>query len=71
MLWSDPRDIEGCLPSNRGAEIFYGQDVSEKFLRLNNLNLLIRSHEVKIEGYEILHGGKATTVFSAPNYYDT
>lgn len=29
-----------------------------------------RSHEVKPEGYEIAHGGKCITVFSAPNYCD-
>ena len=32
--------------------------------------LLVRSHEVKDEGYEIEHEGKLITVFSAPNYCD-
>ena len=32
-------------------------------------DLVIRSHEVKEEGYEIAHGGKCITVFSAPNYW--
>eukprot|EP01048_Picozoa_sp_COSAG05_P015486 COSAG05_NODE_1873_length_3917_cov_3.587742_2_plen_107_part_00 len=36
----------------------------------NNLELLIRSHEVKDEGYEIEPGGRVVTVFSAPNYCD-
>ena len=70
LLWSDPRDIEGWTPSERGAGVFFGQDVTEKFLNENKLNLLIRSHEVKMEGYEIHHNGKVVTVFSAPNYYD-
>ncbi|PKK16767.1 serine/threonine-protein phosphatase 5 [Columba livia] len=26
-------------------------------------------HEVKAEGYEVTHGGKCVTVFSAPNYW--
>ena len=33
--------------------------------------MLIRSHEVKEEGYAIEHGGKCVTIFSAPNYCDS
>lgn len=33
-------------------------------------DLIVRSHEVKEEGYEIEHDGKLVTVFSAPNYCD-
>lgn len=30
---------------------------------------MFRSHEVKPEGYEVMHGGRCITVFSAPNYW--
>ena len=70
ILWSDPRDIDGWSPSKRGAGIYFGKDITEKFLSYNNLEILIRSHEVKMEGYEIQHGGKTITIFSAPNYCD-
>lgn len=33
-------------------------------------DLLVRSHEVKDEGYLVEHDGKCITVFSAPNYCD-
>jgi len=36
---------------------------------LISLDLLIRSHEVKENGYVIEHNGKCITVFSAPNYW--
>ena len=70
LLWSDPRDQKGWTPSERGAGVYFGEDVTEKFLNENNLTLLIRSHEVKIEGYEIQHRGKTITIFSEPQYYD-
>lgn len=71
ILWSDPQDASGRCPSKRGVGIQFGPDVTESFTKLNNLDYIIRSHEVKSEGYEIGHGGKCITVFSAPNYVDT
>ena len=70
ILWSDPREEKGIYPSDRGAGIYFGPDVTEKFLKNNNLTLLIRSHEVRMEGYQIEPGEKVITVFSAPNYCD-
>lgn len=34
------------------------------------IELVVRSHEVKPEGFEYQKGGKCLTVFSAPNYCD-
>lgn len=42
--------------------------MNSHFTRLTDL--VVRSHEVKDEGYEIEHDGKLITVFSAPNYCD-
>jgi len=69
LLWADPRGKTGYGPSFRvrkGCYIF-GPDVSEAFLQKNGLRLLIRSHEVKVGGYEWTHPS-LITVFNAPNY---
>lgn len=70
LLWSDPQPQRGRAPSKRGLGFSFGPDYTEAFLRRNNLQLVIRSHEVRDEGYEEEHGGKVITVFSAPNYCD-
>ena len=70
LLWSDPMEENGKIPSMRGAGVNFGPDVTEKFLKENNLKLLVRSHQVRMEGYQIEPGGKVITVFSAPNYCD-
>jgi len=70
MLWSDPTKENGRHPSKRGISIMYGPDVAHRFLKENNLELLVRSHEMKDEGYEVEANGKVITIFSAPNYCD-
>ncbi|XP_066944863.1 serine/threonine-protein phosphatase 5 [Macrobrachium rosenbergii] len=71
LLWSDPMPSMGRAPSKRGVGIQFGPDITKKFLDRNNLEYVIRSHEVKAEGFEVAHDGKCITVFSAPNYCDT
>ncbi|KAJ1962257.1 Palmitoyl-protein thioesterase 1 [Dispira parvispora] len=70
LLWSDPRPQPGRGPNKRGVGIEFGPDITEAFLKHNNLDVLVRSHEVKDEGYAVEHNGKCLTVFSAPNYCD-
>jgi serine/threonine-protein phosphatase 5 len=71
LLWSDPQPFPGKAPSKRGVGFSFGPDITASFLTLNNLDVLVRSHEVKEEGYLVEHDGKTITVFSAPNYCDT
>jgi hypothetical protein len=56
---------------SQGVGIQFGPDVTARFLERNGLDYVIRSHEVKADGYEVCHDGKCITVFSAPNYCDT
>jgi len=71
LLWSDPQPFPGKSMSKRGVGFSFGPDIAAAFLDRNYLDLLVRSHEVKEEGYLVEHGGKTITVFSAPNYCDT
>lgn len=69
LLWSDPQNVTGRSPSKRGVGIQFGPNVTQAFLERNKLDYIIRSHEVKDQGYEVSHDGKCVTVFSAPNYW--
>lgn len=71
MLWTDPQSETGRSPSKRGVGMMFGPDVTERFCERNGLDAIIRSHEVRMGGYEVEHSGRCITVFSAPNYVDT
>lgn len=70
LLWSDPMDQLGRLPSPRGGGVLFGPDVTERFCEDNGLCCIIRSHEMKPEGFEWQHMNRCLTIFSAPNYCD-
>ncbi|CAF0994447.1 unnamed protein product [Adineta steineri] len=71
LFWSDPdpHGRLGCRKNDaRKMACFFGSDITEQFLKRYNLSMIIRSHQVKQEGYEYTHDGKVLTVFSASNY---
>ncbi|KAH7827459.1 putative Serine/threonine-protein phosphatase [Monocercomonoides exilis] len=70
MLWSDPCEARGYKPTLRPFGCSFGPDVTAEFLAKNDLERIIRSHEVRQQGYSMEHGGKLITVFSAPCYCD-
>ncbi|EOD49502.1 Metallo-dependent phosphatase [Neofusicoccum parvum] len=71
MLWTDPQPAPGRGPSKRGVGLQFGPDITKRFCEKNGLEAVIRSHEVRMEGYEVEHDGKCITVFSAPRYCDS
>jgi serine/threonine-protein phosphatase 5 len=62
MLWSDP------IPDGAGRGAAFHAADTVTFLKAVNCEFMLRSHEVKDAGYELHHGGKCATVFSAPKY---
>lgn len=75
ILWSDPRptahfpvQVRWFKPSDRGAGVEFGVEMTNQFCRRNKVALIIRSHECVQDGYEVLHGGRLITIFSASHY---
>lgn len=72
ILWSDPAEddsIVGYQHSERGPKLFkFGADRVNEFCNMNGLELIIRSHQCVMDGFERFAGGRLVTVFSATNY---
>lgn len=68
ILWSDPRDRRGTKASKRGAGVEFGPDVTAAFIARSNLDLIVRSHEMVEEGFQLTHDGSVMTIFSASYY---
>lgn len=70
LLWTDPQTESGRSLSKRGIGMQFGPDITKAFCVKNQIKGVIRSHEVRQNGYEWEHNGMLCTVFSAPNYCD-
>lgn len=72
LLWSDPiEDNSEISRSIRGTGIHWGSKLTDTFLKNNNLELIIRSHQKMDNGYGFNHNNKVLTVFSASYYCGT
>ncbi|SNX87375.1 related to phosphoprotein phosphatase (serine/threonine specific protein phosphatase) [Melanopsichium pennsylvanicum] len=71
LLWSDPQTAPGRGPSKRGVGLGFGPDITKAWCELNGVTAVLRSHEVRMGGYEEEHQGRCCTIFSAPNYCDS
>ena len=56
LMWSDPDERDGWGISPRGAGYTFGQDITEQFNHNNGLKLIIRAHQLVMEGYGWHHG---------------
>ena len=74
LLWSDPdaeSDGIGWQENERGVSFTFGCDVIEQFLQINNLDIIVRAHEVVEDGYLFACKRRLVTIFSAPSYTGT
>ena len=46
----------------------FGADVVTDFLERQDLDLIVRAHQVVEDGYQFFAGRRLVTLFSAPNY---
>lgn len=70
-LWADPHYGLGSRRSERGkVAVMFGEDITHRFLDDAKLSMCMRSHRVPQNGagYEVLHGGRLMTLFSASKY---
>ena len=69
IMWSDPDEtIQGWGVSPRGAGYLFGSDVVGTFSYTNGIQMIVRAHQLVMEGFRVMFDGKLATVWSAPNY---
>jgi serine/threonine-protein phosphatase PP1 catalytic subunit len=69
LLWSDPdKDCVDYDENDRGVSVIFGEKIVQDFNKKNDLDLIIRAHQVVDDGYEFFAQRQLITIFSAPNY---
>ena len=69
LLWSDPdKEVLEFDENDRGVSVVFGEKIVNEFNRRNDLDLIIRAHQVVDDGYEFFAQRQLITIFSAPNY---
>ena len=69
LLWSDPdKEAVEYDENDRGVSVIFGEKVVMDFNKKNDLDLIIRAHQVVDDGYEFFANRQLITIFSAPNY---
>ncbi|OHS97541.1 putative serine/threonine-protein phosphatase C26H8.05c [Tritrichomonas foetus] len=81
LLWSDPSEYSGWSVNKRGVGYMYGPTEFTTFCRLNNIKMIVRSHQLAQEGFFKYYKAevkpsecdddddvRVLTVWSAPDY---
>lgn len=72
LLWNDPKsEILQHGYSMRGEGIFnYGLELVENFLKVNDLEMIVRAHEAFSDGYKYFFEKKVLSIFTSEEYYE-
>lgn len=63
-------DLTGYLPNTvRGVSVYFGEDTVLKLCEKLKLDLIVRAHQMMLNGYGFFCRRKLVTIFSAPRYY--
>ncbi|CAJ0573679.1 unnamed protein product, partial [Mesorhabditis spiculigera] len=69
MVWSDPDTAyDFWRPNSRGCGFFFGRRTTEDFCERFGIDMIVRGHQVCLEGYSTLWDKRVVTIFSAPCY---
>ena len=69
LTWGDPLPNNSYFSiSTRGIGHCFGLEASTEFFLKNNIELIIRAHQLMQDGFSYTHNNKVLTIFSAPNY---
>ena len=69
LLWNDTdKEATEYDENDRGVSVIFGEKVVTDFNKKNDLDLIIRAHQVVDDGYEFFANRQLITIFSAPNY---
>ncbi|TKR82089.1 hypothetical protein L596_015863 [Steinernema carpocapsae] len=71
LLWADPMtEFDGFQPNwVRGVSVYFGEQALIQTLEKIKCQLVVRAHQMMMNGYSFFCNRKLITVFSAPRYY--
>ncbi|GMS87215.1 hypothetical protein PENTCL1PPCAC_9390, partial [Pristionchus entomophagus] len=71
LLWSDPMiGLKGYkFNTVRGVSVHFGEDVLEDVLVKLDLRMIVRGHQMMMNGFNFFCSQKLVTVFTAASYY--
>ncbi|KAH7728827.1 Protein R13A5.11 [Aphelenchoides avenae] len=69
MLWADPEpNIDFWRLSSRGSGFCFGAKATEEMCKKLGVDLILRAHQLCMDGFWSYHDKRLMTIFSAPAY---
>ncbi|GMR39904.1 hypothetical protein PMAYCL1PPCAC_10099, partial [Pristionchus mayeri] len=71
LMWADPMiNLKGFKPNAiRGVSVHFGEDVLHATMAQLGVKLIVRGHQMMMNGYNFFANRKLVTVFTAASYY--